>query len=194
MIRALHDVKGAAVLAASLSFATPALAADPNGQFVIEGPGRLSCAAFVAPDVTDQTRRDVATWMSGYLTAQHYLLASTFDLTPWQTPSTVGALLTQYCRANPDNVVADGALELVRFLAPNRLQQQTEVVSIPNGSDVTILYLTVVQEARRALQELGYSAGESAEELAESVRAFQTDRGLPASGSLDQPTLLRLFQ
>ena len=194
MIGSLNDMKGAAILAASLSFATPAVAADANGQFVIEGPGRLPCEAFIAPDVTDQVRRDVASWMAGYMTAQHYLLASTFDLTPWQSPSTVGALLAQFCRANPDKVVGDGALELVRFLIPNRLQQQTEVVSIPNGSDVTILYLTVVQEARRALQELGYSAGESSEELAESVRAFQTDKGLAVSGSLDQPTLLRLFQ
>ena len=189
--RSIRNAAGALVALASL-WPGAGGAADAEGLFVVEGPGRLSCAELAGePDPATVAR--TAAWLSGYLSAHNQLLPETFDLTPWQTPATLLALVGQYCAANRDDSVSDAAQHLVRFLAPGRLTAREEAVSVPSGGASVVLYASVVAQARVALAEAGYPAGETLEALAGAVRAFQAAEGLSPTGLLDQATLGRLL-
>ena len=182
---------GAIALAASIS--VPVFAADSEGRYAIEGPGRTICADFTADADTKDIRRDVAIWLSGYITAHNRLLGDTFDITPWQSSPALLSLTRQFCLANPDATVEVAAQQLMSYLAPDRLTESSDLVAQGSGNQTTVLYAEVVSQARGRLRAAGFDPGNTPAALAEAVKAYQRSLGTDPSGILDQATLARLF-
>lgn len=169
-------------------------AADSAGTFVTEGPGRLTCVQAFGETATPQDVQLVTSWLTGYMSAQHQLLTDTFDLTPWQSPSTMVALLRQYCTATPDGTVVNGAQQLVRYLAPQRLEEAAQIVSRGEGERRIVMYDVVLERVREKLVALGHTTGPTWPDFEEGVRDFQATQDIPQNGLLDQITLSRLLQ
>ena len=172
----------------------PVFAGDGEGRYAVEGPGRLSCADLTALPPDDPVRRDLAVWLSGYMTAHHRLLPETFDLTPWQTPNTLMAMVAQYCQANPSQITERAAQELVSFLAPHRVQTETPALVQRSGDQVTVLYQEVLDRAVAALAGAGFPVAAGADGLTQAVGQFQNREALPVTGALDQATLAILLK
>lgn len=185
---------GTFAVAVCTGLAGPVLAADEEGRYAVEGPGRLTCSDLTALEPADPMRRDLAVWMTGYLTAHHRLLSETFDLTPWQTPGTVLAMVEQYCTANPEAIAERAAQELVSHLGLQRVESETPVLMQRAGDQVTLLYEGVIESATAALAAQGFAAEPGEEGLAGAVRGFQRSEGLAETGALDQATLARLLR
>lgn len=184
---------GAAALAALVLPAAPGAAADANGRFAQEGPGRLTCAKGFPEAPQGEETRLLAAWLTGYVTAHNQLLPDTFDLTPWQTPASLLSLLKQYCDANPDDTVTKAAQALVSYLQDQRLTEEARPVLLGVSDEQVVLYDAVVLQARTRLTEAGFAPGPSVEDLADAVRDFQAANDLPVNGLLDQATLARLL-
>lgn len=189
-----HALLGAALWAA-LFVPAAGYAADSTGQFMAEGPGRQTCAAVFDAGAGDgEKTRLTAAWLTGYLSALNQVLPDTFDLTPWQTPATILTYVKRYCDANPQSTMSSASQYLVNFLRPNRLTTATPLVSLGVGTRKVVLYDEVVARARKALGVAGFAAGPSLEDLAATVRAYQTAQGLAVTGILNQQTLARLLR
>ncbi len=173
----------------------PAMAQNSEGHtYVIEGPGKTECAQFSSYEGSDNRVRDVASWLSGYLTAHHRLSADIFDLSPWQTPGVLVGLLRQYCDANPDSYVEEGAQDLVEYLTPRALRAPSEVVAMRKAEELVLLYEAVLRQVRTALSQAGFAPGTSEVGLAEALEAYQSSESLPVTGLPDQATLARLLR
>ena len=154
----------------------------------------MACSDYAALEDADSKRRDVASWLTGYLTAHNRLVSETYDFSAWQSPATASALLAQYCAANPDDIVEAAAQALINYLSESRLTSFSETVSQGSGSKITILYTEVIQRSIRRLRSLGYTVEASQEGLSLAIRKYQLDVDLPLTGLLDQPTLGRLLE
>jgi hypothetical protein len=163
-------------------------------EYVVEGPGRMTCADFNAAEAAEPRIISVASWLNGYLTAHNRLSNDIFDLTPWQTTPILMSLLAQYCAANPDQIVERGAQELVAYLVPNALREPSDVVAVGQGSDVVLLYVRTVGNIRQRLSEEGFPPATSMESLLEAIAAFQAQNGLPVTGLPSQNTLAILLR
>ena len=169
-------------------------AADETGGFAIDGPGGMPCEIYMSLDANHPGLRDLAGWMAGYYTAMNRTVDDTFDLTPWQSQSTLLGLMRQFCEQAPAANVAEGTHAIMNYLAPLRLTTFDEIVSQgPEGSTVT-LYASTIAAASAKLTELGISVGTTDLGLAQAIQNFQHQEGLEVTGVLDQRTLGRLFQ
>jgi hypothetical protein len=189
-VRLDRSILAGAVLAASA--ASTLIAADGNGSYAVEGPGRMTCADFAALSPDEPRARDVAVWLSGYMTAHNRLLTGTFDLTPWQTPGTLTGLLAQFCADNGDEVVETGATELVNYLADGRLRDRADAVAVKHDGKVTMIYAPLLAEVHARLAATGYPS-EGPDKLPEALQGYQKANGLTPTGLPDQPTLLKLM-
>lgn len=169
-------------------------AAQQEQLYVVEGPGRMACSDFSGLDPAGDQARGVAAWLTGYMTAHQRLMSDVFDLTPWQTVPVLLSLLRQYCDANGEAKVEEGAQQLVAYLRPGALTEPAKVVAVGSGKNVVLLYAPVVAEVRKKLSEAGHRAGPSMEELADALRAYQAENDLPQTGLPDQSTLVTLLR
>ncbi len=161
---------------------------------MVEGPGRMACADFSGLDPASDEARGVAAWLTGYMTGHQRLMSDIFDLTPWQTVPVLLSLLRQYCEANGEAKVEEGAQQLVAYLRPDALTGPAKVVAVGSGKNVVLLYAPVVAEVRRKLAETGHPAGPSMEDLAAALRSYQAEKNLPQTGLPDQSTLATLLR
>jgi hypothetical protein len=191
---------GRAALPVSVAVAmtTPASPAQAQQHvtrpYVVEGPGRATCADFVAWAPGGEERRLGAAWLTGYMTAHHRLMPGVFDLTAWQTPALLMGLMEQYCTSNPDAIVERGAQELVAYLTPRALTEEAELVAVRNGSAVVLVYRPVLTQVRDGLEGAGFAAASDEAGLIAALTAYQTAQGLEPTGLPDQATLARLLK
>lgn len=160
----------------------------------MEGPGRMACSDFSGLDPASDESRGVAAWLTGYMTAHQRLMPDIFDLTPWQTVPVLLSLLRQYCDANGEAKVEEGAQQLVAYLRPGALTGPAKVVAVGSGKNVVLLYAPVVAEVRKKLAEAGHRAGPSMDDLSDALRTYQAEKNLPQTGLPDQSTLVTLLR
>jgi len=154
----------------------------------------MACSEFSGLDPASEDARGVAAWLTGYMTAHQRLMPDIFDLTPWQTVPVLLSLLRQYCAANGEAKVEEGAQQLVAYLRPGALTEPAKVVAVGSGKNVVLLYVPVVAEVRKKLAEAGHPAGPSMEDMAEALRSYQAEKNLPQTGVPDQQTLATLMK
>ncbi len=185
-----------AVLAgAALPLAAAAQTAAAASPYVVEGPGRTGCADLAAQEPGTEARRLTAAWLTGYLTAHHRLMPEVFDLSAWQSPALMLALVDQYCAAHPDAFVERAAQELVAYLLPRALTEPAEVVSVEHDGRMTLLYLPVLAQIAERLTAEGHPpAGPGPADLPPALLAYQAAAGLDPTGLPDQDTLARLLR
>lgn len=180
-------------------FAAPALAADADGRFVVEGAGRISCARFLQEqDQTSSVFYAAFGWIDGYATAFNTLRDDTFDITPWETTELLLLKLSVHCKAHPDVSLGDSVAALMRSLDDKRLRAFSPPSQARKGDTVVVLYAEMFRRIAEALVAQGYLAeGERTEfdtPMGLALLQFQNDKGLVASGLPDQPTLNALLR
>ncbi|RYH02990.1 hypothetical protein EU805_04425 [Salipiger sp. IMCC34102] len=185
----------AAALAALIALPLPALAADADGDFGVDGIGRASCEELTTAIAADETDKINAfgSWTSGFISATNALSEQTFDVTPWQSEALTLNLLNTFCGQNPETLFVNAVGRLIQTFAPARLTESSQVQVLGEGEDSVRIYVTVLDGVRRALTEAGYEVAEGPDGLTQALTAFQTDEGIETTGLPDQQTLLELF-
>ena len=185
---------------ALLVCSSPAVAADPQGQFAIKGGGQQSCGTFLT--AWEERSSDLglyAGWIDGYLTGLNQFTDSTYDLASWQTSDTLMGLTQSVCLQAPGETrFMDAFFQIVRVITPSRIMVQSPLVALIHEGESTVAYGPVIARLKARLEELGHgemlTQGEAFDPAtATAIAVFQEAEGLPATGLPDQRTLFELF-
>ncbi len=187
-------------LASHMLVAFPATAADKDGNFAIKGGGVQSCAALhKAYESKSGDLRFYAGWIDGYITGLNQFSNQTYDLATWQNADTLLALTHSVCQQLPgEKRVFDAFIEVMRLLAPGRLQSEDGLIALVQGTDGTAIYDGVLRSAKARLKDAGFNPGaldsSFTPETAAAFQAYQKRENLPETGLPDQKTLYVLLR
>ncbi len=176
----------------------PAHAVDQQGAFAIKGIAAERCQAFSdAYTKREQSVLLFASWIDGYLTASNRLRENTFDLAPWQSPDVLLALINNHCARNPDDPLAEVVNELLKYLAPRRLTERSELETAKVGERSVVLFREVMRQVQEKLVEAGHLGGgvdgRFGPNTQTAIEAFQEANDLEKTGLPDQETLFEMF-
>jgi hypothetical protein len=188
----------AAGLLLGLAAASPAAAADAQGQFAVKGVGQATCADFNrALAARSPTLSAMLSWVAGYLTAANRYEPGTYDLIAWQDELYLVGTIRGFCEKNPDKPLAFMTRAMIRSLGPGRISAASPVVSVAIAGREQKLYASVVESAKRRLARAGLYRGrvdgQADAGFITAITAFQRAEKLPTTGLPDQETLFRLF-
>jgi hypothetical protein len=96
-------------------------AADDKGQFQILGAGARPCSDYSA--ATPEAKRIVETWFAGYITAMNRSTGQTYNLVGNTTVEQMHEWLGNYCRTNPQSLIAIAVHAMLEAAYPNRVQK-----------------------------------------------------------------------
>lgn len=187
-------------LISHVTLALPVAAADADGNFAIKGGGVQTCAALqTAYQTQSGDLRLYAGWIDGYITGLNQFSNQTYDLATWQSADTVLALTHAACQQLPDDKrVFDAFIEVMRLLAPGRLQSEDSLIALVQGKEGTAVYDGVLRSAKARLKEAGFEPGaldsSFTSETAAAFQAYQKSQNLPETGLPDQQTLYALLR
>lgn len=173
--------------------------ADRSGSFAVKGIGTLTCVditKLATSGSADMTK--VEGWLMGYFTAQNQLQEGMFDILPWQTGSDITAQAVAICRQDEALKLQAVAESLVEGLRAGAIQERQQLTRVTIGNHVAFLYSSVVRRVQGQLARRAGYAGRTdgvfdGSAIAAIVR-FQKSNELPATGLLDQKTLLTLIE
>ncbi|MFQ5347222.1 MAG: peptidoglycan-binding protein [Rhodothalassiaceae bacterium] len=178
--------------------AGPAVAADKDGRFAVEGGGVQPCSDFLAAAEKKGERFSYYLgWMQGYMTGLNRSEPDTFDLTPWQDGRLMALALRTFCKKQPETLLAHAVEYVALAMRDLRLRSAAPTVQAGAGRDAITLYAPVVKEIEQRLADLGYfrrTPDESFDgDTGIALRAFQRETGIEVTGRPDQTTLYALF-
>ena len=179
--------------------AAQTFAADADGQFAIKGGGLQSCGAFAeAFKSKSDDLKLYGGWIEGYLTGQNQRLENTYDVTPWQTTTTMLGAMNSVCQNQPEDTRFIDAFDLlVRTFIPSRLAKASSPVPLSYRGKSTLIYRDVLDLISNRLNQLGYEneVGDSgwSQGTSDALEQFQEKADLPKTGFPDQRTLFVLF-
>jgi len=102
----------------TLAWALPALAADDDGKYLIKGVGTQPCSEYL--EFSPDDKLVVETWWAGYLTAYNLMTDDTYNVLKGTTPAQANAWLENYCRDNPDDLIAVAVHAMLEYYFPRR--------------------------------------------------------------------------
>jgi len=195
-----------AIAAATLALASPvlpALSADANGNFALEGAGQANCTRFLEALEADSTEVLIfGGWMHGYLTGVNRYERDTYDVVTWPSQEQQLRFLANVCESNRDARFIDAVALMARQLRDERITVKETPIPIgelKDGSPI-VLYPSTLERIRHRLNELqpgSFPAPMSRDwdmSLGEALRAFQRDKRIAETGLPDPDTLLLLFR
>ena len=188
----------AGAMAAPL-LAQPATAADPQGRFVPQGVGRISCTEFtkLLNDKKQSEIEHLVSWIGGYVTAVNAMTPNTFDLTPWQDHVVWFELAARLCTNNPKENFTNVIQQLVGAFMPFRLTTREEAIEIKNGSKTARVHPTTIRASQETLIKLGLLTGKAdgafGPKTRTAIESFQDKAKIAKTGILDTETLFALF-
>ncbi|MEO1656677.1 MAG: peptidoglycan-binding domain-containing protein [Pseudomonadota bacterium] len=185
----------AAALALGL-LAGQAQAGDANGRFAPKGIGLMPCGQFIQAAEAGAPEAALAmSWVAGYISAANLILPETYDLISWQE-GLLPSILASVCQQVPEEPIALAAAELISAFGPGRIQAAEQPEEIVVGERRRLLYPTTVRQMQQALRAAGQTVsvdGDFGPGTQSAISAFQTSRGIAASGFPDEPTMVALF-
>jgi len=120
----------AAVWLAAGASAVPAM--DSNGRYFALGAGSRPCTDYTkfrekrlekfTPEQYDTADVIVEHWIAGYFTAHNFYVTDTYDVVGTVTIDQIEDRVETYCRANPNNRVAEGVAAIAQQLHANRIR------------------------------------------------------------------------
>lgn len=176
--------------------AGPAGAADPEGQFAVDGVGARTCADFLAArEAEDSTYFGFAGWTDGFISALNVLGRDTYDLTPFQPVELTLAKMAQYCEGNGDEPYVEALGKLVTVLMPDRIAAQSDLVRFAVDGQAVFIYREMLDRVRDRLAEDGNAdaADLPDDALGAALADWQGRNGLPRTGLPDVATLNAMF-
>jgi hypothetical protein len=136
-------------------------------------------------------------WVEGYMTAANRYVGDTFDLAPWQTPELYGIIIGQHCEKNPDDRLYNVVEKIVVSLAPDRLKQPSDMVSLSVKGRGMLMYTEIIRRAQDALKKQKLYQGEVNGRWDQATQLgfanYQAAVGLQDTGLPDPITLWLLF-
>ncbi len=194
----MRNVTVCAVVLASL-LASPARAADKDGQFGIRGAGLLTCQIFERERAArSPVYHVVAGWLDGYIAGVNERSANTYDVASFESTELMMALISQHCKKNPETLVYAVARSLVVEFESTRLNSASPKQEVALGERRVSLYKEVVARGQKKLTELGFYKGavdgDFGPKTIEALKRFQRSIGFDDTGFPDQVTLWRLLK
>lgn len=182
-------------------FGGPALSADQDGQFAVEGGGARTCESFLAVEDDGEQGSVEYTyfmgWMQGYVTGINRFQPETFDLVPWQNTKILTLVLQGICQTDPQMTFFRAVDVMARVLSADRLQASSKVLQVGEGEDQIAIYEAILQRAQERLREKGYldaiPDGKYGPATQKAFESFQKDNGEEVTGVPDLISLYRLF-
>lgn len=186
-------------LVAGLLLPQPGRAADSEGAFAVKGAGSVTCGELIgALEENSQRGLLLLGWVEGYVSAANQFVEGVFDFTPWQRAEMTSDLLVNLCDGNRDQAVFRVMGRLLTAMEPSRLDQRSEVETIPAGESVQFeIYRETLKQAQERLIELGHldggADGRYGPKTAAAISDFQRAAGVQINSLPDQETLFALF-
>jgi hypothetical protein len=187
-------------LAVALLLAAPAAqAADDKGRFAVKGPGLVTCKQLLEPKAEREQEAAYffGGWLLGFVTAQNQHLKDTYDLASWVGDESLYGMVRNHCSKRPDDRLAEVALQLVRFLQPQRLSSESKLTVAQAGDKGVRLYEEVLRRAQEELKQQGHYRGVVdglfGPGTQTAFEAYQQAKGIPVTGLPDQRTLFSMF-
>lgn len=188
-----------AALAAMALAPSPAQAGNAEGQFAVEGAGRLDCGQFTAArtDRSSAEYQRLIGFVEGYLSAANRYEANTFDLTPWHNAAALDIILNSHCQQNAGDTLVSVVQRMVTGLRPIRIAQFSPMVEVGDDKHQTFVYETILRRAQAALKVRnlydGDEDGRFSSELRAALLSFQRQSSLDPTGVPDPATLWTLL-
>ena len=113
-------MKSLAIVFALALAATPALAADSDGKFMMKGVAGKSCQDLLRGGVTSE-QLDI--FLDGFVTAMNIARSDSYDIVPGTEWPRVMEGMTAYCGENREDPLAIAALRMIEYYFPRRIKQ-----------------------------------------------------------------------
>ena len=181
----------------TLSIATPALAATPDGSFAVYGWGARDCKTIMAVldgEKAAQAKAQLAEWISGFISAQNRAAEGLYDITPVKSHSPMVNLAQNICANNPDQIFENVVFAVVKKYSALGLTKNSPLVKLSHkGQTVSVNEETVrrVQKILIADGKLptGSDDGKFGTQTALSIEAWQGEADITVNGLPDMVTL-----
>ena len=106
-------------------------AMDSNGRYFALGVGARSCSDYVkfsekklenfTPDQYEVADKIIEHWVAGFMTAHNFYVKDTYDVVGTITIDQLQERIEKYCRANPNNRVAEAVVAIAQELHATRI-------------------------------------------------------------------------
>jgi hypothetical protein len=195
-----HLLRTAAAAALALASAVPAaLAADPQGNYIVRGIGARPCADYLkAVDTSADAVRPYLSWMEGYLSAINRLQANTFDVSPITSAAVVGQMVRNFCTTQKTLRLETALAQLMNSLHPYRVSAQSQLVEVTVGDANAQIRQSTLLWMQQKMKEQGHFAGTpdglygAATQAA--LTAYQKANNIKETGVPDAATLAHFIQ
>ena len=108
------------------------LAIDSNGRYLALGVGSKSCPDYVKYsekklENLNEEQYEIADkiiehWVAGFFTGHNFYVLDTYDVVGTVTIDQLQERIEKYCRANPNNRVAEAIVAIAQELHANRIR------------------------------------------------------------------------
>lgn len=194
-------MKPAAALALLVMVPATVLAATPEGQFAVQGIGRLSCDAFLEErEKKSNLYWNVGGWIDGYLTAYNVHVDETFDITPYAPTDSADSfvvLLARHCQSHGEDPIGLVVKALADEMHDKRLKRSEDAVRVDVDGRAYAVYPSMIEQLQRTLKDLGHYDGavdgSFSDKLKTALQRYQKAEGIEVSGAPTQQTLLRIL-
>lgn len=174
-----------------------AIAGDAQGNFAVRGIGQAACSGVnEAAEAETPVFHQFGGYLSGFITGLNLERQGTFDLVLFEDTDTLMLYVLRACRETPQRPFIEVVRELVSAIEDSRVTAFIGYETVGSEQQTTVYRQTYVKSIQE-LVSLGYLAEGTnlgAGELTRAIEAFQADRDLPSSGTLDQQTLVQLLR
>ena len=109
-----------------------ALAMDSNGRYYALGVGSRPCSDYVkysekklenfTPEQYEVADKIIEHWIAGFFTAHNFYVRDTYDVVGTVTIDQLQERIENYCRANPNNRVAEAIVAIAQQLHETRIK------------------------------------------------------------------------
>lgn len=185
-------------VAAVITAAGSAFAADDEGNFAIKGAGFAACPDYV--EAYDSGSTDLLayrSWLNGFVTGHNLLLPGTYDVAPVLSLDALSGVMADICRNNAEFRFAEAAVILIVDMEALRLAASSPMIELTEGDLTVEVPAEFVSRAQSALQELGLYQGAIDGIYGPGTRAafsaFQEAEEIEVTGLPDTVTLVRLL-
>lgn len=188
------------VFAASLFLVSPAMAADPEGDFAVHGAGSRSCQQYLSAVEGGSGNQQLliyVSWAQGYISSLNRNLQGVFDSLPTSSANDIATLLSRICRDRPDSPYESAVRGLVNAFAPMRLGANSPVIELSRGEQTIRLRKAALAQVQQYLKDSGRYGGNVdgvfGERTAEAITGFQAEAEIPQTGLPDLNTFAAIL-
>lgn len=191
-------VGGLAALAMFAVGTGNALAADDQNQFVLRGFGAQSCADGIAVVKADPARGgELASWLTGYVTALNRHSAGTYDLVPFTDLTPLLQIVVGMCETRPGVSIEAVLNDVLRRTSVARIPKSSPMVEATSGGKTVQVRAATLAALQDKLIQLklfkGPADGLFSSKTEAALKKYQKSQKVEQTGLPDSGTILRLL-